>query len=102
MIVIQGEIRVHPDDVPALRTLAAPLVAGTHAEPGNEGYAFSEDLLDPGLVHIIERWADEAALAGHQSAPHLAAFSMEVVKLRVLGLKIVGYDSPGGRVLMSA
>lgn len=100
MIVVQGEIRVHPDDMPAVRALAAPLIAATRAEPGNQAYAFAEDLSEPGLIHVVERWADEASITAHNATPHLAAFTGGFLKLRVLGLKIVGYDAPEGRVLL--
>lgn len=100
MIVVQGKLRVHPEDTARLREIAKPFIAANRTEVGNDAYAFAEDLHDPGLIHIAERWADQAAVEAHGRAPHYMVFVGELQKLRVLGLKVTAYDSPGGRVLI--
>ncbi len=100
MIVVQGTARVHPDDMPLLREAAAIMVPATRAEAGCNAYAYAEDLLEPGLVHVIEQWRDDAALEAHFAAPHMAAFNAALGKARVLALKVVAYTAGGERVLM--
>jgi|CXWL01.1.fsa_nt_gi quinol monooxygenase YgiN len=100
MIVIQGEMRVHPDDVGKLREIAAPFIAANRQEKGNQAYFFAEDLLEPGLIHIAERWDDQAAVDAHNVAPHSMVFVGGVQQLRMLGIKVTGYDSAGPRVLL--
>ena len=46
----------------------------TLAEDGCSVYAYSEDLLSPGLIHIAETWRDMDALKAHFKAPHIAVW----------------------------
>jgi quinol monooxygenase YgiN len=99
MIVVQGEARFHPDDMAMLRESAASMVADTRAEAGCIAYAFAEDVLDPGVVHIAERWADEAALGAHFATPHMARFNAALSKARVLSMKVTAYTVTGEKLL---
>jgi quinol monooxygenase YgiN len=100
MIVVQGWMRVDPEDAHTLRDAARTLVAATRLEPGNIAYAFAEDVNDPGLFHIVERWADDAAVAAHMTMPHTAAFGPVLKGLRDLHYRIARYDPPEERVVM--
>jgi quinol monooxygenase YgiN len=100
MIVVQGWVRVHDGDREKLREAARALVKETRKERGNLAYAFAEDFNDPGLFHIIERWADEEAVAQHMLSPGIAAFLPVLSALRDVKLRIARYDSPEERVLM--
>jgi quinol monooxygenase YgiN len=100
MILIQGYIKVSADKVSHLKELAAPLIAATRQEPGCIAYVFAEDIGEPGLIHIAERWADEAALAAHNKTPHLAAFMGAMPTLGVTGVRIARYDASGETVLI--
>ncbi|HYD72804.1 MAG TPA: putative quinol monooxygenase [Candidatus Binatia bacterium] len=102
MIVVQGWVRVHEGDRETLREAARTLVTETRKERGNLAYAFAEDFNDPGLFHIIERWADEEAVAGHMMTSHIAAFLPKLSALRDVKFKIARYDAPQERVLMEA
>ena len=100
MIVVQGWVRVHEGDRDTLRDAARALVVETRKERGNLAYAFAEDFNDPGLFHIIERWADEEAVAGHMLTSHIADFLPKLSTLRDVKLRIARYDAPEERVLM--
>jgi len=93
MIVIQGHLQTTPENAAKLKAAAAPLVAASRAEPGNIAYAFAEDIGEPGLLHFLERWSDEAALAAHNSTPHLAAFLMQLPNLGVIGFRTARFDA---------
>jgi quinol monooxygenase YgiN len=87
MIHVLAEIRTHPgrrqafiDDLRALE----PLV---RAEPGCIEYAGAVDVgtsiavqapLRDDVVMVVEKWADEAALAAHLDAPHMHAHRARV------------------------
>ena len=38
------------------------MVEASRAEDGCLGYSYAEDVLEPGLIHVAERWRDRAAL----------------------------------------
>jgi quinol monooxygenase YgiN len=102
MIVVQGWMRVHEGDRPAFRREARILVEETRKEPGNLAYAFAEDFNDPGLFHVVERWADEEAAAAHMTSPGIAAFLPKLAEMRDVHLWFARYDAPEERVLMQA
>jgi quinol monooxygenase YgiN len=100
VIVVQGWARFAPADIEALRAAVADLIAATRAEEGCLDYAYGEDLQEPGLVWVCERWRDEAALNAHLQQPHIAAFNAKLGAVRVLGARVVAYTASGERVLM--
>jgi quinol monooxygenase YgiN len=100
MIVVQGWVRVSEADIAALREAARDLAAATRQEAGNRAYAFAEDVNEPGLFHIVERWDSEEAVAAHMLSASLAAFMPKLAAMRDVRLRIARYDAPEERVLM--
>ena len=100
MIVVQGWVRVHEGDVAGLREAAEKLATVTRQEPGNLAYAFAEDGNEAGLFHIVERWANEEAVANHMLTSSLAEFMPKLAAMRDVRLRIARYDAPGETVLM--
>ena len=74
MLLIAGTVRVPVEKIEALRGDAKTMIAETHKEDGCLSYAFAQDLLDPGLIHISETWRDGAALKAHGESAHMAAW----------------------------
>lgn len=72
MIVIEGTVRVPSDRIEAARPAMEAMIRASRAEPGCLDYAYSLDLLDPGLVRVTERWASREALAAHFRTAHMA------------------------------
>ncbi|NWG53812.1 MAG: antibiotic biosynthesis monooxygenase [Hydrogenophilaceae bacterium] len=100
MIVIQGSVRISPDKMDQVREAARAMIAATRAEDGCIAYTFAEDVLEPGLIHIIERWRDQAAITAHGKTPHMAAFGAALAAIKPHGLKVCAYDAAEERVLM--
>jgi len=74
MILIAGTVRILPEKIASARVAARRMIEATRREDGCERYAFAEDLLDPGLIHISELWRDQAALDAHFASPHMAVW----------------------------
>ena len=72
MILIAGTVRFPPEKVAGVRAAAQRMIEPTRAEDGCVKYAFAEDLLDPGLIHISELWRDQDALDRHFASAHMA------------------------------
>lgn len=100
MLVVEGWVRASPADVEAVKAPLRIMVAATRAEPGCLQYALSEDLLEPGLLRIIEKWTDDAALTAHLQAPHVAAFSAAVAGLARLGAEVKAYTATELRTIV--
>jgi quinol monooxygenase YgiN len=74
MLLIVGTIRLPAGRLDAARPALAAMVEATRAETGCVEYSYAEDVLDPGLIHITERWTSRAALDEHLKSPHLAVW----------------------------
>lgn len=72
MLLIVGTIRMPagmlPEAVPAMKRM----IESSRAEDGCEKYSYAEDVLDRGLIHVIELWRDQAALDRHFASRHIA------------------------------
>lgn len=99
MILIVGHLQTSPENVGKLKEAAAPLIQATRQEAGNIAYVFAEDIGQPGLVHIVERWASDEALAAHNRTAHLAAFMGQLPTLGLTSFRIARYEAGAETVL---
>lgn len=74
MIVVSGHIRVKPEAVAGLKPHMRTVLETTRQERGCLLYAYGEDVLDPGLIRIVERWESRETLDAHSRAPHIKAW----------------------------
>jgi quinol monooxygenase YgiN len=96
MLLILGSFRVDPARRDEVNAAMERMITETRAEPGCIQYAYAEDLLDPGLIHVTERWRDRDALAGHFSAPHLLEWRSDWRRLGIAERNLVLYESDDG------
>jgi len=72
MLLIVGTVRLPADNVDAARPIMRRMAEASRLEEGCLEYGYAEDVLDPGLIHVKEMWADQDALDRHFAAAHLA------------------------------
>jgi quinol monooxygenase YgiN len=72
VILIMGTVRIPDGAIDRVRPTMAAMLAGSRAEEGCLAYSYAQDVIDPGLVHVAERWRDRAALDAHFRTPHMA------------------------------
>ncbi len=95
MLIVHVTARITPEALESLRDTATRMVAATTAEPGCITYAFTFDILTPGLMRIVEAWQDEAALAAHFKTPHMAEFQAAIHgKIEILTAEKYLTDGP--------
>jgi quinol monooxygenase YgiN len=78
VILVTGHIRIPADKVKVLQPHARTVLEATRQEDGCILYAFGEDLLEPGLIRIVERWRDWPSLDAHGKAPHMAVWRQAI------------------------
>ena len=93
MIVIEGTVRVAPDRIEAARPAMERMIRASRAEAGCLDYAYSLDLLDPGLVRVTERWESREALAAHFQTPHMAEWRAQFASLGISGRDLRLYEA---------
>lgn len=99
MLPIVGTFRFPADHMAQARPAMARMIAATRAEDGCDFYAFAEDLLDPGLIRVSERWRDTAALAAHAASAHMAEWRAAGAALGVGERDLMLYEVADAKVL---
>jgi len=100
MVIVMGRAKFGPGEIDRLHSAMETQIAATRAEDGCLSYAFARDVIDRDVLHIAERWRDQAAIDAHFATPHMAAFGAALGAAKVESLLVTAYDSTGERVLM--
>ncbi|NLR71100.1 antibiotic biosynthesis monooxygenase [Novosphingobium sp. ERN07] len=96
MIIVMGTVRVPVENIEAIRPMMAKVIAATLAEDGCVQYAYGQDVLDPELIHIAEKWRDKAALEAHFAAPHMKVWAQERATLGLFDRRIRMFEADEG------
>lgn len=99
MIIVMGTVRVPVENIAAIVPAMERVVQATRREDGCIAYAYAQDMLEPGLIHISEKWRDRAALAAHFKAPHMVAWVAERADLGLYDRQIRCFETDEGEVL---
>lgn len=83
MLIIAGSIRFPSETVEQARIELGRIATASRTEQGCEAYHFAEDVLEPGLFHVSERWADRAALDAHKRIQHFIDYRAATAALGV-------------------
>ena len=99
MVIVLGEFRLPPEHRARALPLMARAVAATLAEDGCLRYCYAEDVCEPGLFRVSERWRDRQSLAAHLATPHMAQWRAEREKLGFGDLQIAVHEAQPGEPL---
>lgn len=100
MLIVLAKAKLGAGALDALKAPIADMVAASNAEDGCLGYSFTTDVLDPSIMHIVEKWQDEAALAAHFAAPHMATFQAAIAEVDITILEAIKYHADDGAPVM--
>lgn len=87
-----GRFRLPVTRLAEARPILEAIIARSRAEPGCIEYAYGEDVLDPGLFRVIERWRDRAALDAHFASSHMARWRIDRAALGMTDRAITIYS----------
>lgn len=99
MLIVLATARLGEGALEQGREAIAQMVAASNAEPGCISYAFAQDLGDPGIIHIVEKWQDEAALLAHFATPHMATFRSALGGLEFQLIEVRKFETDEGQPL---
>lgn len=99
MLLIVGTVRFPPGEMAEARPAMERMIAASRAEPGCLGYAYAEDILEPGLIRVSEAWQDETSFAAHASSTHLHQWRADCAALGAFDRKLWRYDGGSARLL---
>ncbi|MCB1487468.1 MAG: antibiotic biosynthesis monooxygenase [Bauldia sp.] len=93
MIIVTGHMQLAPEVLEALRPAARKTIEATRAEKGCILYSWAEDLVQPGLLRIVERWEDWASLEAHGKAPHMNAWRALLAEVEIIDREVIGHEA---------
>lgn len=100
MLIVLAKAQVGEGAMEAAKAAIADMVAASNAEEGCIAYAFTQDVLQPGVLHIVEKWKDETALAAHFATPHMAAFGAAIAGLDFKVIEALKFHADEGAPVM--
>jgi quinol monooxygenase YgiN len=83
VLLIVGTLRLPPENLSRARPAMAKMVQSSRPEQGCLVYAYAEDILEPGLIHVRELWTDQAALDRHFASEHIREWRSTWVSLGI-------------------
>ena len=98
MIIVVGQARFGEGEIERLRGALNGWIEQVRQEPGCLSYSYAVDLGDPNLLHVIESWADEAALDAHMA--DLGGLMDALAGAQMLSLSAKAYDGKYVKTLM--
>ena len=90
-IIIAGTITIDPAKVDQALADAAEAMKATHQEEGNLAYVFSASPIEPGVLHLFEKWESDANLGPHSQAEHFKTLQSKMAGWGVKGADVKKY-----------
>lgn len=99
MLLIMGTVRLPADGLDRARAAMEKMVTASRAEDGCLTYACGQDVLDPTLIHVVERWRDREPLKAHGASAHMAEWRVQGTALGLHDRDLKLYDTDEGTPL---
>ncbi|MAY20952.1 MAG: antibiotic biosynthesis monooxygenase [Erythrobacteraceae bacterium] len=96
MIIVAGSFRIPPSMVEVIRPVMETMILASRAEEGCIEYSYALDVIDQGLVRVIEKWRDRAALEAHFRTAHIAEWRAQVSALAVSERELTAHEADDG------
>ncbi len=93
MIVVAGTLRLPPERLEIAKPHMQAMIEGSSAEAGCLFYTYAQDLFDPALFHVIERWRDREALMSHFQTPHMMTWRAAFAKMGLTDRDLVSFEA---------
>jgi quinol monooxygenase YgiN len=98
-LIVAGTVRVPAENLGGLRPHMAAMMAASQAEDGCFDYNYAEDVTEPGLIHVFERWCDQAALDAHFKTAHMVNWRAVWASFGVSDRRLFAYEVASERPL---
>ncbi len=101
MIIVQGFMKVQPEDFAQYKRRIVLHTAHVQLLDGCLQYSLAEDPGIPGLIWVAERWRDKPAHSAHMVGDHMGQFNQFMKHMPISASHIACYEIEGdGQWLM--
>ena len=100
MLIVEGWLKLGAGEFAKIRDAGIAQVQATNQEAGCLHYSFAQDIADPDLIRISERWESAEALAAHGQSPHMAVFNQAMSGVKREGAELWLYSGEAVRRLI--
>ena len=98
MILVLGTIRIPTGSLDIVRPAMATMIDASRREDGCLAYTYSLDVLDNGLIHVVEKWRDRAALNAHFTTAYLMEWRQRFGQLGITDRNLRLFEITEGEV----
>lgn len=91
-ILVTGTVRLPPASLVRAKNVMREMIMASRAETGCIEYTYSEDALEPGLIHVKELWESSEALRAHFQSDHLKKWRSSWETLGISDRQLVSYE----------
>jgi quinol monooxygenase YgiN len=91
MLLVLGTIRIAPERRADTQAAMQKVIVASRKEAGCLEYSYAEDILEAGLIHIVERWATQADFDAHFESGHIAEWCGKWKNLGITDRKLAIY-----------
>ncbi len=99
MILVTGTVQLPEGGLEKLLPAAKIMMDKTRKEDGCISYAYSQDLVDPSMMHVAEAWRDREALAAHFETPHMAVWRAAIREVGLIDRNLKAHEADEGEVI---
>lgn len=99
MLSVIAIVETKAEDIDALRAAFAEMETASRAEAGCLDYTFCQEVSNPDVLRINERWASMEALAAHFATPHMAKFNAAIAERPPKSMKLSVHELGEERAL---
>lgn len=92
MIIVMGAARFAAGEIDRLQDELAAFVDKVRRRDGCLAYSYARDLNDPDLIHVVERWRDDAAIDAHMTDIGDLMDALGGAKIEALSVKAYGAE----------
>lgn len=92
MILVAGEIQIAPGTFAKLKPAMEAMLKATRAEKGCVAYSYAQDVLNPDIIRIFEKWESKAELKDHTLTDHIKVWRAALAEAKIVSRNLQSYE----------
>lgn len=99
MILVIGTVRIAPEKIALALPAMDKMATASRAEAGCLEYTYAQDVFDPKIIHVIEKWSDENSLDAHFNTEQLREWRASWAEIGITDRNLMAFKTGAGTPL---